>query len=193
MIPLRDDNPRRTFPFVTYLLVAMNVLAFVWELSLGPQLDRALFNIAFIPARYWLPGNWLFDLLTIVISMFLHGGLMHIGSNMLYLWIFGDNIEDSMGHARYFVFYLLCGTAAALAQGLLDPNSEIPMIGASGAVSGILGAYILLHPGATVRTLIVLGFFVTMAYVPALLVLGIWFVGQLLSASMTPLGEPGIA
>src|SRR5688572_30804171 len=142
MIPLRDHNPRQTFPFVTYALVAINVLAFLWELSLGPRLDEALFRIAFIPARYWLPGNWIFDLLTIVISMFLHGGLLHIGSNMLYLWIFGDNIEDRLGHVRYLLFYLLCGFGATLAHAMFSAGSRLPAIGASGAIAGVLGAYI---------------------------------------------------
>ena len=123
---------------------------------------------------------------TILTSMFMHGGWLHLGGNMLYLWIFGDNIEDSMGHGRFLVFYLLCGAAAALAQGLVDPASEIPMVGASGAISGVLGAYILLHPGATVRVLIFLGFFVTVAHVPALIVLGIWFLLQLFSGFATP-------
>src|SRR5687768_2583201 len=126
MIPLRDDNPRRTMPFVTYALVAANVLAFLWELSLGSNLQGALSNIAFIPARYWVPGHWGFDLLTIVTSMFLHGGLMHIGSNMLYLWIFGDNVEDRLGHVRYLLFYLLCGFAATLAHAIFSSGSQIP-------------------------------------------------------------------
>src|SRR4028118_935313 len=136
MIPLRDNNPRQTFPFVTYSLVAVNVLAFLWELSLGRALDQALFQIAFIPARYWLPGNWIFDLMTIVISMFLHGGLLHIGSNMLYLWVFGDNIEDRLGHFRYLLFYLLAGFGATLAHALFSPGSTRPAIGAAGATAG---------------------------------------------------------
>src|SRR5687768_12091078 len=112
MIPLRDDNPRRTVPVVNHVLVALNVLAFFWQLSLGEHLQDTLFRIAFIPARFWLPGNFIPDVLTIVVSMFLHGSLMHIGSNMLYLWIFGDNVEDRLGHFRYLVFYLLCGFLA---------------------------------------------------------------------------------
>ncbi len=181
MIPLRDDNPRRTFPFVTYLLVAANVLAFFWELSLGQQLDRALFNIAFIPARYWLPGNWVFDLSTIVISMFLHGGLMHIGSNMLYLWIFGDNVEDRLGHFRYLLFYLLCGFLATFAHAVFSPASSIPAIGASGAIAGVLGAYLILYPHARVMTLLPIFFFITVRELPAILLLGFWFVLQLFS------------
>ncbi len=181
MIPLRDDNPRRTFPIVTYVLVAVNILAFLWELSLGRNLQTALFNIAFIPARYWLPGNWVFDLLTILTSMFLHGGLMHIGSNMLYLWIFGDNVEDRLGHGRYLLFYLLCGFAATLAHAVFSPASRVPAIGASGAIAGVLGAYLILWPHARVMTLIPIFFFITVRELPAIILLGLWFVLQLFS------------
>jgi membrane associated rhomboid family serine protease len=123
----------------------------------------------------------------------MHGGFLHLGSNMLYLWIFGDNIEDSMGHLRFLVFYVLCGVAAALSQGLLDPASEIPMVGASGAISGVLGAYFLLHPGATVRVLVFFGFFATVAHVPAVIVLGLWFLLQLFSGFATPSDAGGVA
>ncbi|HEX8410210.1 MAG TPA: rhomboid family intramembrane serine protease [Thermoanaerobaculia bacterium] len=181
MIPLRDDNPRRTVPFVTYTLIALNALAFFWELSLGPNLDQALVQLAFIPARYWLPGNWVFDLFTILFSMFLHGGLLHIGSNMLYLWIFGDNIEDRLGHGRYLVFYLLCGLAATMAHAVFSAGSRVPAIGASGAIAGVLGAYLLLYPHARVLTLIPIVFFITVRELPAILILGLWFVLQLFS------------
>jgi membrane associated rhomboid family serine protease len=138
MLPLRDDNPRRIFPFVNYLLIAANILAFVWELGLGRNLERALFAIAFVPARFWVPGNWAFDATTIVLSMFLHGSLMHIGSNMLYLWIFGDNIEDRLGHFRYLLFYAACGVAATMAHALFSASTRLPAIGASGAIAGVL-------------------------------------------------------
>lgn len=189
MLPLRDDNPRRTVPFVTYTLVVLNVLAFLWELSLGPALDRALFGIAFIPARFWIPGNWVADLMTIVISMFLHGGLMHIGSNMLYLWIFGDNIEDRLGHGRFLLFYLACGFLATYAHALFSPGSRIPAIGASGAIAGVLGGYLLLYPHARVMTLIPIFFFITIREVPAVFILGFWFVLQLFSG-VGSLGVP---
>jgi membrane associated rhomboid family serine protease len=181
MIPLRDDNPRRTVPFVTYTLVALNVLAFLWELSLGENLEKALFAIAFIPARYWIPGNWVFDLMTIGTSMFLHGGFLHIGSNMLYLWIFGDNVEDRLGHGKYLLFYLLCGLAATIAHAAFSPASRIPAIGASGAIAGVLGAYLLLYPHARVMTLIPIFFFITVREIPAVIILGLWFVLQLFS------------
>ena len=181
MIPLRDSNPRRTVPFVTYALVTLNVLAFLWEVSLGPNLDRALINVSFIPARFWITGNWIADLMTIVISMFLHGGLLHIGSNMLYLWIFGDNIEDRLGHGRYLIFYLACGFVATFAHAVFSPGSRIPAIGASGAIAGVLGAYLILFPHARVLTLIPIFFFITLRELPAVILLGLWFVLQLFS------------
>lgn len=181
MLPLRDDNPRRTFPFVTYLLIAANVLAFLWELSLGARLQDALFQIAFVPARFWITGYWVADIFAIVISMFLHGGLLHIGSNMLYLWIFGDNVEDRLGHGKYLVFYLLCGFLATWAHAFFSPASRIPAIGASGAIAGVLGAYLVLYPHARVMTLIPIFFFITIREVPAIIILGIWFVLQLFS------------
>jgi membrane associated rhomboid family serine protease len=181
MIPLRDDNPRRTFPVVTYGLIGLNVAAFLWQLSLGRNLEPALFQVAFIPARFWLPGNWTADLLTIVISMFLHGGLLHIGSNMLYLFIFGDNIEDRLGHGRFVVFYLACGFLATLAHAVFSPGSRIPAIGASGAIAGVLGAYLLLFPHARVMTLIPIFFFITIREIPAIFILGFWFILQLFS------------
>lgn len=181
MLPLRDDNPRRTVPFVTYTLVALNVLAFLWQLSLGAALERALFEIAFIPARFWIPGNWLFDVLTIVVSMFLHGSLMHIGSNLLYLWIFGDNIEDRLGHFRYILFYFACGVGATLAHAFFSSGSRIPAIGASGAIAGVLGAYLILYPRARVLTVIPIFFLITLRELPAVFLLGFWFVLQLFS------------
>jgi membrane associated rhomboid family serine protease len=130
---------------------------------------------------------------TLFTSMFMHGGWMHLGFNMLFLWIFGDNVEDSMGHVRYLLFYLICGVAAALAQALINTASTVPMVGASGAISGVLGAYLLLHPRATVRTVIFLGIFVTMMHLPAMIVLGLWFVMQLVSATFSASGEAGVA
>ena len=181
MIPLRDENPRRTFPIINYLLIGANILGFLWELSLGPELDRAIFSVSFIPARFWVPGHWSFDLLTIVTSMFLHGSLMHIGSNMLYLWIFGDNVEDRLGHFRYLLFYLLCGFCATFAHAYFSSASRLPAIGASGAIAGVLGAYLILFPRAQVTTLIPIFFFITVRQLPAILILGLWFVLQLFS------------
>jgi rhomboid family protein len=181
MIPLRDDLPRQRFPIVTYLLIGANVLAFLWQLSLGGDLERVLYGIAFIPAKFWLTGNWVGDLLAIVVSMFLHGSLLHIGSNMLYLYIFGDNVEDRLGHFKYLVFYLLCGFIATFAHAFFSPDSRLPAIGASGAIAGVLGAYIVLYPYARVMTLIPIFVFITIRHIPAIFILGLWFVLQLFS------------
>ena len=198
MFPISDDNPRHITPYVSWTIIGINIAVFLWQVSLGSEGGEvAVYSFGFIPARFFtgaeLPPELeiLSPSMTILSSMFMHGGWLHLGSNMLYLWIFGDNIEDSMGHVRFLIFYLLCGVAAALAQGFVDPASEIPMIGASGAISGVLGGYILLHPGATVRVLIFLGIFATVAHVPALIVLGLWFLLQLLSGFMTPTTEGG--
>lgn len=199
MIPLRDENPTHSRPIVTTSLLIANVLMFFWELSLGPRLGEAVFALGVVPARLWLPGNWTPDGISILASMFLHGGWLHIGSNMLYLWIFGDNIEDQMGHGRFLVFYLLCGVAATYAHAILNAGSRLPSIGASGAIAGVLGAYLLLFPHARVRTLIPLGFFITVGTLPAILVLGLWFVLQLftgvaeISAVPTAQEQGGVA
>ena len=190
MLPLTDHNPRRTFPIVNYLLIALNIVAFFWELSLGRYLEAALMNIAFIPKLFWVDGYWLNDVLRITVSMFLHGGLLHIGSNMLYLWIFGDNVEDRLGHFRYLVFYLACGFLATLGHAFFSPQSSVPAIGASGAIAGVLGAYLILFPRAQVTTLIPIFFFITVREIPAVILLCLWFVLQLFSG-VGSLGVPG--
>lgn len=197
MIPLRDDNPTRTTPFFNYGLIAACVAAFAWQLSLGRHAEASIFAYGLIPdvllgGAHLPPGlavvpPWM----TVVTSMFLHGGLMHLLGNMLYLWIFGDNIEDQLGHGRYLAFYLLCGVAAALAQALPDPHSQVPMVGASGAISGVLGAYALRFPRAHVLVLVPLGIFSQMVRLPALLVLGLWFGMQLLSEMLAGTGASG--
>jgi rhomboid family protein len=181
MLPLSDHNPSHRTPYVTYALIAANVVMFLWELSLGPRLQPVLMQVAFIPRRFWVPGYWVSDTTNMFLSMFLHGSLMHIGSNMLYLWIFGDNIEDRLGHVRYTIFYFLCGVIATLAHAFFSPLSTLPAIGASGAIAGVLGGYLILYPHAKVRTLIPLFMFVTIRDIPAVVVLGLWFVLQLFS------------
>jgi membrane associated rhomboid family serine protease len=201
LFPISDDNPRRHLtPYVSWTIIGVCVLVYLAQVGLGPEGgERAVLSLGMIPARLFGYGELPPDLIvvpawaTVVTSAFLHGSFMHLAGNMLYLWIFGDNIEDSMGHIRFLVFYLACGTAAALAQGAIDPASEIPMIGASGAISGVLGGYILLHPAATVRVFIFLGFFFTVAHVPAWIVLGVWFGLQLVSAAGISASEPGVA
>lgn len=198
MIPLKDDNPTRTTPFVDYALIAACVLVFLWQVSLGERIEAAIYAYGLIPDQLLgdarLPPElrvvpaWM----TVFTSMFLHGGWMHLIGNMLYLWIFADNVEDRLGHGRFVVFYLLCGIAAALAQALPDPQSQIPMIGASGAISGVLGAYLLLYPRARVLVLIPLGPLSQLVRLPALLVLGLWFGLQLLSEMFAPPGA-GVA
>jgi membrane associated rhomboid family serine protease len=185
MIPLRDDNPIRARPVVTIAIIALCTVVFLWQLSLPPRTAQAsVYLLGFIPALLFgnatLDGpQWVPTGVTIFTSMFLHGGLLHIAGNMLYLWIFGDNIEDRLGRGRFVVFYLTCGVVAALAQALGDPRSTVPMIGASGAISGVLGAYVVLYPRARVLVLLPLLIVFYTVRVPAVVVLGLWFVGQL--------------
>jgi membrane associated rhomboid family serine protease len=236
LLPLKDNIPTASFPVVTVLLIAANVLVWLWQLSLGDgpnsstspnvrglsQSDEVVMELGAIPYRLTHPGKdcgvvvatpdaapqvddvivcegtqaerevesvegtgivpleappfWV----TILTSMFMHGGWLHIIGNMLFLWVFGNNIEDSMGKLRFLLFYLLAGTVAAYAQALLDPQSTVPMIGASGAVAGVLGGYILLHPHARVVTLVFIVFLVTLIEIPAAILLGVWFVLQFL-------------
>jgi membrane associated rhomboid family serine protease len=173
MIPLRDIIPSRTTPYVTISLISLNVLVFVYELSIGRAVDAFTLYFGLVPAAF----SWV----TVFTSMFLHGGILHVAGNMLYLWIFGDNVEDRMGHGRFLVFYLLCGVAAALAQTITAPDSVVPMVGASGAIAGVMGAYFVLYPKSRIVTLIPLFFFFQVIEVPAILFLGIWFLMQFVS------------
>jgi len=200
MFPIADDNPRLETPIVTWSIIAVCVLVFFWQLSLGTTGGEiAVYEYGMIPARLFGAAQLQPELAavpawaTVFTSMFMHGGWLHIGFNMLFLWIFGDNVEDSMGHGRYLAFYLVCGVAAALAQAVVTPGSTVPMVGASGAISGVLGAYLLLHPHATVRTIVFLGVFATMLHLPAMIVLGLWFLMQLASAAFSTSGAPGVA
>jgi membrane associated rhomboid family serine protease len=182
MIPLRDDNPTHSFAFVTVGLIAVNALVFLYQLTLaGPRELEAFFQAyALVPARLSSdPSPLVFG--TVFSSMFMHGGWLHLIGNMLYLWIFGNNIEDAVGHMKFIIFYLLCGIGAAAAQVLAAPHSPIPMVGASGAVAGVLGAYLLLFPRARVLVLFPIWIFIRLFYVPAVVVLGFWFVLQLFS------------
>jgi membrane associated rhomboid family serine protease len=186
MIPLQDINPSRTRPYVTWLLITANVLIFLLELTLDMygELEGLIYTAGLVPATltrdFFSPA-----LLTVFSSMFLHGGWTHLLGNMLYLWIFGDNIEDRMGHGRYLVFYLLGGIAAAAAQTVIGPDSQVPMVGASGAIAAVLGAYLVEFPRARVRSLVTLGYFIRIAQVPAVIVLGMWFVIQFFSGFLS--------
>jgi len=195
MIPLKDDNPTRTFPFVTILIIVTNIVVYIYQLTLG-QKAETLFILRAGAIPYEIirfadihPLAFIPPPLTLFSAMFIHGGFLHVAGNMLYLWIFGDNIEDRLGHFRFIVFYLLSGLIASLAHIIILPNSTIPMIGASGAIAGVLGAYFLLYPRARVLTLVFFFFFVDIVRIPALVFLGLWFVFQILSSA----GGGGIA
>ena len=195
MIPLKDNIPSSRVPVMTVGLIAINVLVYLNQLTLAPRAaTRFVYYYGLIPSE--IAGG---DLIvqhpvpvyaTILTSMFVHGGLFHLAGNMLYLWIFGDNVEDRMGRLTFLIFYLASGLAGAVAQTWSNPDSTIPMVGASGAVSGVLGAYLILYPHARVMTLIVFGWLIRMVEVPALVVLGFWIVVQLLSGLLT-LGAQG--
>lgn len=199
MIPLKDDNPTEITPWITVLLIIACTVIFFWELSLGPKLEHAVLALGATPAVVLghAPSPSNFALIpewgTLFTSMFMHGGWMHLIGNMLYLWIFGDNIEDSMGHWRFIVFYLLCGIAADAVHVFLNATSTIPTIGASGAISGVLGAYLILHPHNRVLIAIPLGFFIHTARIPAIWVLAFWFLLQLYNAGMVSKGQGGVA
>ena len=199
MIPISDDNPTRTAAIVNWAIILACVAAFIWEISLGHQMDAAIMILGFTPQALSGPAHALPGYITvpgpatIFTSMFLHGGWLHIAGNMLYLWIFGNNIEDAMGHLRYLLFYLACGVAAALTMAFLDPHSQIPMVGASGAISGVLAAYVLLYPRVRVTVIVPLGIIFYPLALSAIWVIGFWFVLQLISVAFTPLGQPGVA
>jgi membrane associated rhomboid family serine protease len=173
VIPLRDVIPTRTTPFITVGLIVLNLAVFVYQLSLGDEMFAFMGDYGLVPAAF----SWS----AVITSMFLHGGVLHVGGNMLYLWIFGDNVEDRMGHGRFVAFYLLCGTAAALAQTLAAPDSSVPMVGASGSISGVMGAYFILYPRSRIVTLVPIFVFIHIIEVPAIFFLGVWFVMQFLS------------
>jgi membrane associated rhomboid family serine protease len=179
--PYKDDNPRILFPFVTYTIIGINSLVFIYQyLILPPEsLGHIISTYALTPAAP--------SVITVFTSMFMHGGLMHIIFNMWFLWIFGDNIESVLGHKRYALFYLLCGVGAALAQIQINTGSQIPMVGASGAIAGVLGAYLIRFPRATVHVLVILIIFITFIRVPAMVVIGIWFLSNL-TAGLGTLG-----
>lgn len=213
LIPLYDDNPRDAVPIVTLGLIGINILVFLWQLSVGVGV---YYGYTMVPS--WLtahqPGQMVEQVtngyqvfnvtrpiqtavspgwLTIFTSMFMHGGIMHIAGNMLYLWIFGDNIEQALGKVKFLVFYLVVGLAAAIAHILSGPGSAVPTLGASGAIAGVMGGYILLFPSANVKCLVPFGFFSTLMDVPAWIVLGIWFVYQVLLNHWGAAGGGGVA
>jgi membrane associated rhomboid family serine protease len=190
MIPIRDQIPTRRVPFVNYLLILTNIIVFVFQWLAGSNQEAIVYQFALIPASF-SNGIGLGDLADVFTSMFMHAGLAHLGGNMLYLWIFGDNVEDSMGHGRFFLFYLAGGLVASLAHIFTNPGSQIPTVGASGAIASVLGAYLVLYPNSKVLTIIPLGFFLRMTMLPAAIVLGLWFVLQLFSGVIS-MGGPDV-
>jgi len=201
MIPISDDNPTRLVPFVTWTVLGLLVVVFLWQLSLGAAGEAAFYIYGFVPALLFTDLGLPPDIaaaapapaVTLLTSMFLHGSLLHLGGNMLYLWIFGNNVEDAMGHLRFAVFYLVCGVAAALAHGLIEPSSQIPTVGASGAISGVLGGYLMLFPMARVTVIVPLGVLLYPVKIAAFYVLGFWFLLQLVSAGLSSPDQPGVA
>jgi membrane associated rhomboid family serine protease len=195
MFPIRDDQPSFSTPFVNYFIIGLNIVAFLFQLSIGVQsrheANALVFQFGVVPLHferalagssvYTIPGTFL----TIFTSMFLHGGWLHIIGNMWFLWIFGDNVEDYLGHFKYLLFYLICGLVAAFTHIVLNFGSNVPTIGASGAISGVMGAYIVLYPRAKVFTLVVLIVFFTFWWLPAWVFLGYWFLLQFLSGAAT--------
>ena len=190
MFPLRDTIPSERPPIVVILLVVVNVAMWILELNQGPGLDAFVTTYGLVPAHFtdilfsepWRVDQWLLPLFT---SMFLHGGWMHIIGNMWFLWIFGDNVEGRLGHGQFIVFYLLCGVAAAALQVIMHPSAGIPMVGASGAISGVLGAYMILFPRSRVLTLIPIFIFPWLVELPAIFFLGLWFFEQLIAGSLS--------
>ncbi len=199
MIPLHDDNPTEITPVLTLAFIVICALVFLWQLSLGEDLGRMMLALGTIPATVVGGASLSPELalippwMTVFTSMFMHGGWLHLIGNMLYLWIFGNNVEDAMGHLRFAAFYFLCGIAAVLAQALPDPESTTPMIGASGAISGVLGAYLLLYPHARVLVAVPLGFILYTARIPAGFVLAFWFLMQLISSLAAGDQQGGVA
>ncbi len=190
MIPIKDQIPTRSVPVINYLLIAANVVVFIFQWLAGPYEEALVYQFALIPYNF-VSNLSLGDITDIFTSMFMHAGLAHIGGNMLYLWIFGDNVEDSMGHGRYLVFYLVGGVVASFTHIFTSPASTIPTVGASGAIAAVLGAYLVLYPQSKVLTIIPLGFFIRMSMIPAGIVLGLWFVLQFFSGVLS-LGGPDV-
>lgn len=192
MFPIRDHNPSLSTPFVTYAIIALNILVFAYQYALGPDSDAAfdfLSHWALFPAMVTDGGPYQ----GLISHMFLHAGLMHLAGNMLFLWIFGDNLEDQMGHMGFLVYYLACGLAAAAGQILPDPHSTVPMVGASGAIAGVMGGYLLLFPRARVDILVIFIIFFRVFSIPAFVMLGLWFAFQIAGGLGTPTAGGGVA
>jgi len=197
VLPIKDINPVRRVPWVTYFLLLSNVLVFIWEQTLSPEaLQEVFLTFSVVPSQVAQNPLSFETALDVLRSMFFHGGWLHLGGNMLYLYLFGDNVEDWLGKIPFIFLYLCSGVAAVAAQVIVDPTSQVPLVGASGAIAGVLGSYLLLFPGIRVRGLILLGRFARIADMPAWLVLGMWFVMQVFNGLLSlgvPTGGGGVA
>jgi len=194
MIPLKDTIPSRTFPFINYVLIGVNIYCFLYQLSLGYSLEKFIYTWGVVPLRITtLHGDPFHILMTFITSIFLHGGWLHLLGNMLYLYIFGDNVEDRLGHFRYLLFYLLCGVFASIVQVLSAPYARVPMVGASGAIAGVMGAYFCLFPYARVVTLVFIFFFIEFIEIPAFFFLLFWFILQFLNGTLSFSSQSGAA
>jgi hypothetical protein len=189
MFPLRDSIPPVRRPIVNFVVIGVCAAVFLYEFMLGPEVETFVNAFGFVPARFFNPAA--FDVgvswgwLTLLTSMFMHGGWLHLIGNMWFLWVFGDNVEDSLGHSRYIFFYVVCGAAAALGQAVIAPGSTVPMVGASGAIAGVLGAYLVWFPWSRIHTFVFLGIFFTTAELPAPVFLIMWFVIQFFSGALS--------
>lgn len=198
MFPLKDNIPSRSFPYITMFLLVLNVIVFIYQLSLGKMVEDFFLTFGVIPYQIThgidiYPTNDFPIILSLITGMFVHGGFLHIFGNMLYLWIFGDNVEGSIGHLGFLIFYLLCGLIAFYTQIYLYPNSKVPVIGASGAISGVLGAYLLLFPYARISTIFTFIYFIRIVQVPAVILLGLWIFIQFLNSVLIAGEHGGVA
>jgi membrane associated rhomboid family serine protease len=201
MLPLWDDLPTKKFPLITVAIIVLNAIVYLYEASLGEKFTQFIYAMGLIPFEIThhtdlLPTGPSIIYLTIFTSMFMHGSIIHLLGNMLFLWIFGNNVEEYLGRVNFIIFYLVCGLSAAFTQIFFNPNSTMPMVGASGAIAGVLGAYLLLYPRARVTTLIIFGFFIRLIKIPAVVVLSFWIIYQFLygiSSLAVKTGEGGVA
>ena len=201
MFPLWDDLPTKKFPLITVAIIVLNTIVYLYEASLGEKFTQFIYAMGLIPFEIThhidlLPTSPSIIYLTIFTSMFMHGSIIHLLGNMLFLWIFGNNVEEYLGRVNFIIFYLVCGLSAAFTQIFFNPNSTMPMVGASGAIAGVLGAYLLLYPRARVTTVIIFGFFIRLIKIPAVVVLSFWIIYQFLygiSSLAVKTGEGGVA
>lgn len=187
MFPLKDSIPSERFPYVNYIIIILNIIVFIYEMSLGKELSRFFLEYGFIPKKLFMPGDIVTareKIIPLFTSMFMHGSFFHLLSNMYFLFIFGDNVEDRFGHFRYILYYLFFGLMAMFTQTLFFPEATIPTIGASGAVAGVMGAYFIMFPHAYIKTLLIIIIYITIVDIPAVIFLGLWFFIQFINGTL---------